>query len=52
MKILDISNSTETSDIFPCCPLCDNEILDWEDVGIVIQHGAKAMAHLACMEDY
>ena len=51
MKTIDISEVTESDDYFPCCLLCDNEILDWEETGIVIQHGAKALAHLMCIEN-
>ena len=51
MEILDISSITDPEDYFPCCPLCDNEILEWEETAIVVQHGSKALSHLSCVEN-
>ena len=34
----------------PCCPICDNAIEDWEPAAIITGQGAKALAHLLCVE--
>ncbi len=32
----------------PCCPLCDNVILDWQAATIVNCGGAKCLVHTDC----
>lgn len=36
----------------PCCPLCDNEITEWEPVALVTAHGSKGLAHYLCVEEF
>lgn len=34
----------------PCCPLCDNEIIDYQPVALVSAHGSKGLAHAMCVD--
>lgn len=46
----DISSIVAPGDL-PCCPLCDNEIREYEPACLVTAHGSKALAHSFCVED-
>ena len=35
----------------PCCPVCDNEIQDWDEYCVITAHGSAALAHRWCIED-
>lgn len=35
---------------FPCCPLCDNEIEEIDDVEILISRGSVCLTHKNCDE--
>lgn len=47
-NLLDMSCDFESGD-FPCCPVCDNEIMAWEPVCLITAHGSKAAAHSICV---
>jgi hypothetical protein len=49
-EIMNISPKIEPG-MLPCCPLCDNEILEWEEAIIVTAHGGKALAHSLCAKE-
>lgn len=46
----DLSEHIEPGEL-PCCPLCDNEILEYAPACIVTAHGGKALAHDGCVEN-
>lgn len=48
--ILDMSKDFEPGD-FPCCPICDNEILSYEPACFIVANGSKAAAHAVCVGD-
>lgn len=50
VKAIDISEH-EKPGTLPCCPLCDNELCDWEDGAIVVAHGSMALAHASCVAE-
>ena len=48
--MFDISEIIEPGEM-PCCPVCDNEIQEWEEVVLVVAHGSKGIAHKCCGSD-
>lgn len=50
-EIVDISNEVEGEDM-PCCPLCDNEIMETEEIQLVKSNGSVAIAHKFCVEEF
>lgn len=46
----DVSHRIAPGEL-PCCPLCDNEIQSHEPIALIEAHGAKALAHLFCVEE-
>lgn len=34
-----------------CCPLCDNAIDETDGAALYFAHGAKSLAHTACLEE-
>lgn len=48
VKAVDLSESIDPLTM-PCCPLCDNGILDWEQMAIVVSHDTAALAHASCV---
>lgn len=50
MKFIDVSEIVEPEHL-PCCPICDNAIMQGEETAIGVCAGAKALVHLWCCED-
>ncbi len=50
IETTDVSDHIEPERM-PCCPLCDNGILDWELCAVITAHGGKALAHADCVEE-
>ena len=48
--ILDMSVGFEPGN-FPCCPICDNEMQEWEPTLPIRAHGSIALAHTMCIAD-
>jgi len=46
----DVSSVVDPLDM-PCCPLCDNAILEWQEMAVVVCEGSKALAHGDCVEN-
>lgn len=36
---------------FPCCPVCDNDIMVAQASCVITAHGSKALAHIMCVEE-
>ena len=36
----------------PCCPLCGNEITEFEPVVLATAHGGKGLVHYLCVEEF
>lgn len=34
----------------PVCPLCDNKLLEFDDVTLIFANGGKGLAHIKCIE--
>ena len=47
---VDISEHTEPM-CFSCCPLCDNELQEFEEVALAVSHGSLAAVHAWCLSD-
>ena len=50
MEIVNIENLIEDGFEIALCPLCDNEILEFERVVIGYGHGSKCLVHEFCLE--
>ena len=48
--MIDLTGKMEPTDI-ALCHLCDNAMLDWDEVTIICCDGAKCLAHADCVED-
>lgn len=48
---MNIEEHLCTPDDMPCCPICDNQILQWDEAIVVTAYGCKSLAHLMCVED-
>jgi len=46
--IIDISEDFEQGE-FPPWPICENEILEYEEAYLVTSHGSKAAVHATCV---
>ena len=49
--VVDFSVDFDVLDNFPCCPLCDNAMEQWEPVLIIKANGDVALAHTACIAE-
>ncbi len=38
--------------VFPCCPLCDNEISQAENIKIINAHNSVCLAHSECITEF
>lgn len=46
----DYSDKIETGHPSCCCPLCDDEISEFDSAHIVTAHGSQYLVHTSCLE--
>lgn len=46
-----MTEAIEMKPLPSCCPLCDNAIMEYEEVAIYFYAEAKSLAHLSCLEE-
>jgi hypothetical protein len=48
-KAIDVEDKIAPGEM-PNCPLCDNELQDWERACVIVAHGSMGIAHADCID--